>query len=146
MPAVPERILYTAHAVATGGRIGSARSADGTLDLLLAIPRELGGSGLGTNPEQLFAACYAAAFISAIKSVAGGALDGQRVSLPAEVSIECAVGLGPTPGGFAIRIDTRITIPGLERSAAEHLVEAAWRACPYSIALQGNVEETITLD
>jgi osmotically inducible protein OsmC len=145
MPVAPERILYTAHAVAVGGRIGSARSFDGTLDLLLATPRELGGSGMGTNPEQLFGACYAAAFVSAIKSVAGGALDGKRVSLPAEISIECDVGIGPSQGGLAIQIDMRISIPGLERSAAEHLVKAASRASPYSVALQGNVQETITL-
>ncbi len=145
MTIVPEKILYTAHAIATGGRTGTARSPDGALDVRLGTPLELGGSGGGTNPEQLFAAGYAACFIGAIKAVASGRAGGTKIALRSEVSIDSEVGIGPIPTGFGIQVAMRISIPGLERAAAEALVQAAHQVCPYSNATRGNIQVTLTV-
>ncbi|HSI61352.1 MAG TPA: organic hydroperoxide resistance protein [Ideonella sp.] len=137
-----DKVLYTAHATATGGRAGTAKSDDGALDVTLSTPKELGGAGgPGTNPEQLFAAGYSACFIGAMKAVAGG----QKIALPAEVSITSDVGIGPIPGGFGIQVAMAISIPGMERSAAEALVAAAHKVCPYSNATRGNIDVTLTI-
>src|SRR5690348_9755422 len=102
-----EKVLYTAHATATGGRTGTASSSDGALKVDLSTPKELGGAGgAGTNPEQLFAAGYSACFIGAMKAVAGG----QKIKLPDDVSITSDVGIGPIPGGFGIQVAMAITI------------------------------------
>src|SRR5882724_4249949 len=141
-----ERILYSAHATATGGRDGRAVSSDGVLDVKLAKPRELGGAGgPGTNPEQLFAAGYSACFIGAIKAVASGMTGGAKIALPGEVSITSDVGIGPIPGGFGIQVAMNISIPGMERAAAEALVAAAHNVCPYSNATRGNIDVTLTV-
>jgi lipoyl-dependent peroxiredoxin len=145
MTTIPEKILYTAHATATGGRNGIARTSDGALDVHLGTPKELGGGGGGTNPEQLFAAGYAACFIGAIKSVASGRTGGPKFALSGEVSIESDVGIGPVPTGFAIQVAMRITIPGLDRAAAEALIAAAHQVCPYSNATRGNIQVTLTV-
>ena len=132
-----EKVLYTAHAKATGGRDGKAVSSDGVLDVKLATPRELGGAGgAGTNPEQLFAAGYSACFIGAIKFVAGR----EKIHLSGEVSIDGSVGIGQIPGGFGIEATLKISIPGLSHAEAEALVQKAHMVCPYSNATRGNID------
>jgi Ohr subfamily peroxiredoxin len=142
MTVKPEKILYTAHATSTGGRAGTSKSSDGVLDLTLTTPKELGGNGaVGTNPEQLFAAGYSACFIGAMKHVAMM----QKIALPADTSIKADVGIGPIPAGFGIQVAMAVTIPGMERGAAEKLVAAAHQVCPYSNATRGNIEVTLTV-
>ncbi|TNE62716.1 MAG: organic hydroperoxide resistance protein [Alphaproteobacteria bacterium] len=137
-----DKILYTAHAKATGGRTGTAKSDDGKLDVALSTPKELGGAGGdGTNPEQLFAAGYAACFIGAMKAVAGRA----KIALPDDVSIENSVAIGPIPQGFGISVDMKIHIPGFAKADAEALVEKAHQVCPYSNATRGNIEVSLTV-
>jgi lipoyl-dependent peroxiredoxin len=132
--------VYTAVATATGeGRIGHARSSDGQLDLDLAVPKEMGGAGGATNPEQLFAAGYAACFHNALKVAARRqkmAVDGSAVT--------AEVGIGPNgQGGYALEVALRVELAGLDRPAAEALVEAAHQVCPYSHATRGNVPVTL---
>lgn len=137
-----DKVLYTARATATGGRAGTAASDDGALSVSLSTPKGLGGAGgPGTNPEQLFAAGYSACFIGAMKAVAAG----QKVALPAEVSITSDVGIGPIPGGFGIQVAMAISVPGMDRTAAEALVAAAHKVCPYSNATRGNIDVTLTV-
>jgi lipoyl-dependent peroxiredoxin len=137
-----EKVLYTAHATSTGGREGSSKSSDGVLDVKLTTPKELGGNGaVGTNPEQLFAAGYSACFLGAMKHVAMM----QKVALPATTSITADVGIGPIPAGFGIQVAMTITIPGMERAAAEKLVQTAHGVCPYSNATRGNIDVTLTV-
>ncbi len=137
-----DKVLYTARATATGGRAGTAASDDGALSVSLSTPKGLGGGGgPGTNPEQLFAAGYSACFIGAMKAVAAG----QKVALPAEVSITSDVGIGPIPGGFGIQVAMAISVPGMDRAAAEALVAAAHKVCPYSNATRGNIDVTLTV-
>lgn len=132
--------IYTAHAKATGGRDGRATSSDHHLDVKLSVPSELGGAGgEGTNPEQLFAAGYAACFIGAIKFVAGK----EKIAVPADISIESAVGIGTIPDGFGIAVDLTISIPGLSKEVAESLVKKADQVCPYSNATRGNIVVTL---
>jgi Ohr subfamily peroxiredoxin len=137
-----EKVLYTAHATATGGRAGTARSDDGALAVTLSTPKELGGAGgSGTNPEQMFAAGYSACFIGAMKAVAGG----KKIALPADVSITADVGIGPIPGGFGIQVAMAISIPGMDKASAEALVAAAHQVCPYSNATRGNIDVSLTV-
>ena len=133
-----DKVLYTAHAHTTGGRDGASRTADGRLDVKLSSP---GTSGTGTNPEQLFAAGYSACFIGAMKAVAGRT----KTALPADLSIDAEVDLGPIPNAFGIAVRMRISLPGMERAAAEQLVQAAHQVCPYSNATRGNIEVTLTV-
>ncbi|WP_395377729.1 organic hydroperoxide resistance protein [Marinicella sp. W31] len=138
----PDPVLYTANATATGGREGIAKSSDGKLDVKLSTPKELGGDGgEGTNPEQLFAAGYAACFIGAMKAVAGK----QKISLPEDVSIASEVGIGPVQSVYAIEVTLNINLPGMDKTAAEALVETAHQVCPYSNATRGNVDVTLNL-
>ena len=137
-----ETILYKAHATATGGREGRAVSSDNVLDVKLTTPKELGGAGaVGTNPEQLFAAGYAACFIGAMKFVAGQT----KVALPAETSIAATVGIGKIPAGFGIEVDLKVSIPGMDKAAAEKLVHAAHQVCPYSNATRNNIDVKLTV-
>ena len=134
---LPVKTLYTAEALATGeGRDGNARTNDGKLDVGLASPVELGGSGQGTNPEQLFAAGYSACFIGALKFVAGQ----KKIALPADTSIDADVGIGQIPEGFGIKVAMAVKIPGRDRAKAEELVQAAHAVCPYSNATRGNID------
>ncbi len=134
--------LYTATATATGGRAGTSRTPDGTLQLTLSTPKELGGAGgAGTNPEQLFAAGYSACFIGAMKAVGGM----QKIKVPDDVSITAQVGIGPIPGGFGIQVAMQISVPGFSREDAEKLVAAAHQVCPYSNATRGNIDVTLTV-
>ncbi|MFZ4681688.1 MAG: organic hydroperoxide resistance protein [Terrimicrobiaceae bacterium] len=137
-------ILYKTQATAIGGREGSAKSADGVLNVNLSTPKELGGpGGPGTNPEQLFAAGYSACFLGALKFVAGKA----KVHLSAETTVSAQVGIGPRDDekGFGIEVDLTITIPGLDRTQAEDLVAQAHIVCPYSHATRGNIPVTLTV-
>jgi lipoyl-dependent peroxiredoxin len=136
-----EKIVYTAHATSTGGRDGGSKTDDGKLQVKLAVPKEMGGNGDGTNPEQLFAAGYSACFLGAVKFVAGQ----QKIVLPAATTISADVGIGHIPGGFGIQAALTINIPGMERSAAEALVAAAHKVCPYSNATRGNIDVTSTV-
>ncbi|ANE74956.1 organic hydroperoxide resistance protein [Dickeya solani] len=137
-----EKVLYVAHAQATGGRDGRAVSSDQQLDVKLTTPRELGGAGgEGTNPEQLFAAGYSACFLGALKFV--GARD--KVSIPAATTINGSVGIGAIPNGFGIEVELSISLPGLERAVAEELVQKAHIVCPYSNATRGNIDVKLTV-
>ena len=137
-----EKVLYRATAKATGGRDGSATSADGAINVPLSTPKELGGAGgSGTNPEQLFAAGYSACFIGALKFVAGQ----QKIRLPDDLSITGNVGIGMIPAGFGIEVQLDITMPDIERSVAEGLIEKAHQVCPYSNATRGNINVTLNL-
>ena len=132
---MPDRVLYTAKATSTGdGRNGHVVSSDQRLDLDLALPPEMGGSGDGTNPEQLFAAGYAACFHSALRIVARRA----RVD-PGDSTVSAEVGIGPEGEAFGLVVTLIISIPGLERERARELAEAAHQVCPYSRATRGNI-------
>jgi Ohr subfamily peroxiredoxin len=137
------QILYKAQATASGGRDGRATSSDEKLDVKLNTPKELGGAGgNGTNPEQLFAAGYSACFLSALKYVGGQA----KVAIPADASVTAEVGIGPNGnGGFGLAATLRVALPGLEREAAQALVDKAHEVCPYSNATRGNIEVKIAL-
>ncbi|MEB1180514.1 organic hydroperoxide resistance protein [Xanthomonas campestris pv. campestris] len=140
--ASPEKVLYTAHATATGGREGRAVSSDSALHVKLSTPRELGGAGGdGTNPEQLFAAGYSACFIGAMKAVAAQ----DKLKLPGEISIDGSVGIGQIPGGFGIAVELKIAVPGMEPAELQALVDKAHQVCPYSNATRGNIDVTLTL-
>ncbi len=133
--------LYTAQGTATGGRNGRATVAESGLDLVLAAPPALGGDGKGSNPEQLFAAGYSACFIGAMQFAA--TQDESLAKVPAEVSLTANVGIGPKPeGGFGLSVALVVTLPGLDAAQAERIVEAGHKICPYSNAIQGNVEVT----
>ncbi|NIE67794.1 organic hydroperoxide resistance protein [Burkholderia sp. Ax-1719] len=137
-----EKVLYTAEATATGGRDGRAVVPASNLDLKLTTPRELGGAGGdGTNPEQLFAAGYSACFIGAMKFVAAR----DKIAIPADVSVNGHVGIGQIPNGFGIQVELRISLPGLDRAAAQKLVDAAHIVCPYSNATRNNIDVTLTI-
>ncbi|WP_337188820.1 organic hydroperoxide resistance protein [Phenylobacterium sp.] len=139
----PVNVLYRTAARATGGRDGRTGTLDGSLDLALSTPRELGGGGgAGNNPEQLFAAGYAACFIGAMKAVAGPA----GLKVPADVAVTADVGIGPrAAGGFGLDIALKVELPGLDRADAEALVEKAHQVCPYSNATRGNVDVRLTV-
>jgi Ohr subfamily peroxiredoxin len=137
-----ETVLYRATATATGGRDGRATSSDNVLDVQLSTPRELGGAGgPGTNPEQLFAAGYAACFIGAMKFVAGQ----QKIALPAETTVQGSVGIGKIPAGFGIEVELKISLPGIERATAQSIVDQAHGVCPYSNATRGNIDVRLVL-
>lgn len=136
------KILYTAKATATGdGRDGKVRSSDGRLDLELAVPAEMGGAGGATNPEQLFAAGYAACFHNALRRVArtaGADVDGSQVT--------AEVGIGPTGGGtFGLAVTLRVALPLVDPESALSLTRRAHEVCPYSNATRGNIDVQLEL-
>jgi lipoyl-dependent peroxiredoxin len=134
-PKLLEKRLYTASATATAGREGRVRSSDGTLDLALAMPRELGGGGgAGTNPEQLFAAGYSACFGSALMHVARA-----KKITTGPVHITASVTIGPVGQAFGLAVELVASLPELPREQAEELVHAAHQVCPYSNATRGNI-------
>jgi Ohr subfamily peroxiredoxin len=134
-PRILEKQLYTATATAIGGRAGSVKSDDGTLDFALSMPTGLGGAGgPGTNPEQLFAAGYAACFGSALGHVARS----QKLN-PGPISITAKVSIGPVAGVFGLAVELTASLPDLPRDQAEALVKAAHEVCPYSNATRGNI-------
>ncbi len=132
---MPDKVLYTAEATSTGdGRSGHVVSSDHRLDLDLAPPVELGGSGDGTNPEQLFAAGYSACFHSALRGVA------RRAGVdPGESTVTAEVGVGPEGDLYGLVVTLVISIPGLDREKAREFAEAAHQRCPYSRATRGNI-------
>lgn len=136
-----QQVLYTARTHTTGGREGAARSDDGLLDVKLAPPPGLGGKGGATNPEQLFAAGYSACFMGALKFVAGQ----KKIAVPADASIDAQVDIGPIPNGFGIAVALDIALPGLDRAAAQDLIDAAHIVCPYSNATRGNIDVRLRL-
>jgi Ohr subfamily peroxiredoxin len=133
-----DKVLYTAHAHTTGGRDGQSKTDDGRLNVTLSSP---GTSGTGTNPEQLFAAGYSACFIGAIKAVAGM----KKIDVPADLSIDASVDLGKIPAGYGIAVRLDVSLPGMDRAAAQDLVDAAHQVCPYSNATRGNIDVVLTL-
>jgi Ohr subfamily peroxiredoxin len=140
MTQTPDKIVYTARATVTGGRRnGHATTEDGILDLHLTAPKETGGPGTGTNPEQLFAVGYGACFQGALTLVAKA--EGVDAS---GSQLDVAIGFGPEGTGFAITADIRAAIPGVDDATAQRLVEAAHEVCPYSKATRGNVPVTVT--
>ncbi|SEP26064.1 organic hydroperoxide resistance protein [Trujillonella endophytica] len=133
--------IYTAVATASGdGRNGHARSSDGLVDVELAIPKEMGGAGGATNPEQLFAAGYAACFHSALKMVARS--KGVQIT---DSAVTAEVGIGSNDaGGFGLSVALEVELGGIDQAAADELVEAAHQVCPYSNATRGNVPVTLS--
>ena len=137
------KALYTAHAHATGGREGSAATDDAKVDVKLSTPKELGGGGgAGTNPEQLFAAGYAACFLGAIKFVAAQ----DKVKIPEDAKVEAEVGIGKRDDGtgFGLTVALRATLPGIEHAQAEDIVRRADVVCPYSHATRGNIRVDVS--
>ncbi|MFI7488253.1 organic hydroperoxide resistance protein [Micromonospora echinaurantiaca] len=136
------QVLYTASARATGdGRDGHVQTSDGTLDLDLAVPKEMGGAGGAANPEQLFAAGYAACFHSALRLVARHA----KADVTGSV-VEAEVGIGPNgAGGFGLAVTLVVDLPTVDRATAEQLVAQAHQVCPYSNATRGNIEVALTV-
>jgi lipoyl-dependent peroxiredoxin len=137
-----EKVVYRASARATGGRDGRGASSDGSLDLKLSTPKELGGAGgEGTNPEQLFAVGYSACFLGAMKFVAAR----DKLPMPRDASVNGTVGIGRIPNGFGIEVDLVIDLPGVERSVAETIVERAHQVCPYSNATRNNIDVRLSV-
>ncbi|SEG37249.1 peroxiredoxin, Ohr subfamily [Saccharopolyspora kobensis] len=134
--------LYTAVATATHGRDGRAVTSDGKLDLQLAVPAEMGGSGQGTNPEQLFAAGYAACFASALGLV------GRRAGLDlSEAAVTGEVGIGKQGEGFALAVVLRVELPdSVDESTGRDLLEQAHQVCPYSNATRGNIPVELVVE
>lgn len=135
-------IVYTAEALATGdGRNGHGRSSDGKLDVTLASPVEMGGSGEGTNPEQLFAVGYAACFHSALRVVARR----QKADVT-DSTVTAKVGIGANgEGGYGLAVELEVSLPAVDAATAQALVEAAHQVCPYSNATRGNIEVKLSL-
>ena len=132
---MPEKVLYTAEATSTGdGRNGHVTTSDGRVDLDLAIPQAMGGTGAGANPEELFAAGYAACFHSALRVVAG------REHAPlGDSTVTAEVGIGPEDGAFGLAVTLIIHVPGTEREKVRDWADAAHQVCPYSRATRGNI-------
>lgn len=133
-----EKVLYTGKVHTTGGREGASRSSDGRLDIKLSSP---GSTGIGTNPEQLFAAGWSACFEGAM----GIAARKMKVTLPASLAIDAEVDLGTTNGGYFLQARLNVSIPGIDRETAQALVDEAHQTCPYSKATRGNINVEINL-
>ena len=133
-------VLYTASATATGdGRNGHTRSSDGIIDQELATPVEMGGAGGATNPEQLFAAGYAACFLSALKMIAS-----KEKAPIADAAVTADVGIGPNDaGGFGLTVALHVEMSGVDQPTAQKLADAAHQVCPYSNATRGNIDVTV---
>ena len=139
---VLQNVAYTAKATATGGREGFAKSDDGRLNVNLSTPKGLGGDdGQGTNPEQLFAAGYAACFIGALKFVAGS----EKIALPSDTYINSEVSIGAIDAGFGIAVKLAVSLGDMDKAAAQALVEKAHQVCPYSNATRGNIEVELSV-
>ena len=140
---MPEKVLYTAVATADGdGRNGHVRSNDGLLDADVRIPKEMGGAGGATNPEQLFAAGYSACFLSALKATSQQ--HGVKIE---DAAVTAEVGIGPNAaGGFELAVTLHVELGGVTQEEAEKAVEVAHQVCPYSNATRGNVEVTLEVE
>ena len=137
------KILSTISATTVGGRDGSGSSSDGKLNLEFALPKELGGKGKeGVTPEHLFALGYSACFGSALQFVAGQ----KKVTLPEDFSVTAEVSLCTKDGGgFALQVELKVDLPGLNHAEAEEIVTVAHTVCPYSNAISGNVPVKLTV-
>ncbi|PHK93641.1 organic hydroperoxide resistance protein [Pseudoroseomonas rhizosphaerae] len=132
--------LYTGSATAQGGRNGHVASSDGLISQDLSIPKEMGGPGKAgaTNPEQLFAAGYAACFSGAVDAV------GRQKKLDTTGStVTCDVGIDKVEGGFQLSAKLKVKLPALDKAQAQELVEAAHQMCPYSKATRGNIDVSV---
>nr|ART37985.1 F53 [uncultured bacterium] len=135
--------LYSTTVTAVGGRNGTARSNDGLLDLRLALPNGLGGKGGATNPEQLFAAGYAACFGNAVIHVTRNK---EKKIRDDDVEVVATVGMSPNgAGGFGLSVKLDVTIAGVDQASAEEIVADAHRACPYSNAVRDNVDVALSV-
>lgn len=131
--------IYTASVTAKGGRDGHIKSSDGTIEFDLRKPREMGGQGGATNPEQLFAAAWGPCYLGALGAVA--AHDGVDVS---EATVEVHVSFNKDDNAFVLSADLDVHIPGITQEEAQKLADKAHRACPYSKATRGNIETRVT--
>ncbi|WP_137930414.1 organic hydroperoxide resistance protein [Mesorhizobium comanense] len=132
--------LYTTQAHVTGGRAGHGETSDGLLKVDLAMPKELGGPGGATNPEQLFAVGYAACFESAVRFIA------RKQKLPlTDAAITSTVSLLPHGEGFKLGVALAVETKGLDQAAADALVSAAHQVCPYSNAIRGNIDVALSV-
>lgn len=140
---MPVDVIYKTSATATGGRDGSAKSDDGSVDVKLVVPKEIGGpGGIGANPEKLFAAGYSACFLGAMKAISGKV----GVKVPADATVTAEIGFGPrSEGGYGITAELAVSLPGVDREAGERLMAAAHEICPYSNATRNNVNVGLTL-
>ncbi|MEM7426315.1 MAG: organic hydroperoxide resistance protein [Pseudomonadota bacterium] len=143
---MPVDVLYSTQARATGGRDGHSATLDGAFDVKLSTPKELGGDGKdGNNPEQLFAAGYAACFLGAMKFVASHSEELKTI-IPDDAAVTTSVGIGPrSEGGFGLDVQIEVSLPGLDRDHAARLVAEAHEVCPYSNATRGALSITPTL-
>ncbi len=141
MPTTLDKVLYTANTRTTGGREGRSISDDGLLDVKLSPPKQLGGAGGATNPEQLVGAGCSACFIGALRHVAGL----KKVPVPSDVAVDASVDIGPIPAGFGIAAKLVVHLPGLDRAVAQDLIDSAHQVCPYSNATRGNIAVDLTL-
>ncbi len=141
---MPTKVLYTTQATASGGRDGQSATTDGSFSVPLSTPKELGGAGgAGNNPEQLFAAGYAACFLGAMKFVAS---QGGDVKVPADAKVTADVGIGPrSEGGFGLDVALKVSMPGVPHDKAQALVEKAHQVCPYSNATRNNLDVKLTV-
>ena len=134
-----DKVLFTAKTHTTGGRDnGTSRSSDGRLDIKLSVP---GSTGIGTNPEQLFAAGWSACFEGAM----GLAAQKMKIALPTDTAIDAEVDLCLVDGAYFLQARLNVSLPGLERDVARSLADAAHQTCPYSKAIRGNVDVVINL-
>jgi lipoyl-dependent peroxiredoxin len=133
-----EKPLYTAKVHTSGGRDGAARSDDGRIDVKFSIP---GAPGTGTNPEQMFAAGWSACLLSAMQLAARK----MKIAFPAETADDVEVDLNLVDGGYFLRARHNISLPGLDREAAQALLDAGRQTCPYSKAVHGNIDVTYNL-
>ena len=133
-------VKYTANGWATGGREGRAQTDDGKIDVKLDLPKEMGGGGNGSNPEQLFAAGYSACYLGALKFVAGN--EGVKISSDAKVTSHVGIGPREDGTGFGITVAQEVSLPGVDKAKAEDLVKKAHVVCPYSHATKGNISVT----
>ena len=133
-----EKVLYTAKTHTTGGREGESKSSDGRLDIKLSSP---GTAGVGTNPEQLFAAGWSACYIGAM----GIAAAKMRVTLPADLTVDTEVDLGTAAGGYFLQARLNVSLPGLDPQVAREIVDTAHQTCPYSKLTKGNINVEINL-
>ncbi len=137
-------IAYSTTSTATGGRDGKARTSDGSFEVTLGTPKELGGNGQGNNPEQLFASGYAACFLGAMKYAASQ--DKALPRVPSDAEVSATVGIGPRADkGFGLAVELVVSLPGVDRAAAEALVAEADTICPYSHAVRGNIEVKLSV-
>jgi Ohr subfamily peroxiredoxin len=131
-------VVYTTGATATGGRDGKASVEGGALEVALAVPKEMGGNGKGNNPEQLFAAGYAACYLGALKYVAS---QDKSFHVPAETTVASHVGIGPrSDGGFGLVVSLDVHLPGMDDATAAKLFAKTHEVCPYSNATRGNLD------